>query len=181
METLFVVDDDITIREVFSALLTSKGYAVHSAGGGIECTELLRTITPDLVLLDIMMHPVDGWETLAAIRSNPHTSDIPVIMFSGKSPCREEVISYGGWIEDYLMKPVTMPVITAAISTVFDRCRSNAGMRQSYLEKGADPRVLDEFFQLRRFFFIRNKFSRDLFRDPDCLSSEDVQRRDRFE
>ena len=108
----------------------------------MECLDNLTRITPDLIILDIMMHPVDGWETLTRSGTIPEPRHIPVIMFSGKSPSREEVIQYGGWIEDYLMKPLSMQTITQALNAVFarttgrsggtsalpaDRCRSGSG------------------------------------------------------
>ena len=181
MATLMIVDDDPSIREVFSLLLSSQGYTVHAASGGRECIEGLRTISPDLVLLDIMMHPVDGWETLVTIRNDPLTLHIPAIMFSGKTPSQEEVISYGGWIEDYLMKPLTMPVITRALSGVFDRCHADVQARECYLKNGADPLLVEEYIQLRRFLFIRRKFSRDLFGDLDGTAGASFPQKTRFE
>lgn len=176
-----IVDDDPSIREIFTLLLSSKGYTVHEASGGRECIEGLRSVSPDLVLLDIMMHPVDGWETLARIRSNPLTLHVPAIMFSGKSPSQEEVISYGGWIEDYLMKPLTMATITRALSEVFERCRADARDRECYLKNGADPLLVNEYLQLRRFIYIRRKFSRELFGDSEDAAGATFPQKTRFD
>ena len=166
MQTLLIVDDDPAIREMFSTLLTDEGYKVLSAAGGTECLDHLSRTTPDLIILDIMMHPVDGWETLELIRKNPATTDIPVIMFSGKSPSCKEIIQYGGWVEGYLMKPLGLMMITESLEAVFERCRTDTAARQHYLENGADPGLVRELFQTRRLLSIQDKFPSELKQDP---------------
>lgn len=169
MPALLIVDDDPAIRDIFTLLLTQNGYAVHAASGGMECLDLLTRVMPDLVMLDIMMHPVDGWETLSSIRGNPRTRHIPVIMFSGKSPSREEVMQYGGWVEDYLMKPLSMQTISRALNAAFARRRADQEERQYFQQAGADPALVEEYFQLQRLLFVQGKFTRDF--DEDSLSS----------
>src|SRR5512138_1489873 len=95
---ILLVDDDEGIRTIIGLYLKKDGYVVHTAPGGRECRETLDRIRPDLIILDIMMEPVDGWETLESIRSVPGIRDIPTMMFSGKSPTSEEIGKYGGWI-----------------------------------------------------------------------------------
>jgi two-component system, OmpR family, response regulator len=163
MQRLLIVDDDPAIRDIFSLLLTKHGYEVTAASGGEECLDKLSRGTPDLVLLDIMMHPIDGWETLTAIKKNPGTSVIPTIMFSGKSPSPDEIFNYGGWIEDYFMKPIGMKTITGSLTSVFERNRGNQKEREQYLQNGADPFIIEEYLSLKRFFFIHDKFSRELY------------------
>jgi CheY-like chemotaxis protein len=166
MKTLLIVDDDPAIREIFSILLGQQGYAVHAASGGRECLDCLTRITPDLIMLDIMMHPVDGWETLSSIRKNPGTASLPVIMFSGKSPSREEILRYGGWIEEYLMKPLTMQTIAGTLETVFARFQCNVAERDRFLQNGADAALVEEYFRLRKFLYVRQKFYQDLRDEP---------------
>jgi CheY-like chemotaxis protein len=162
MESLLIVDDDPAIREVFSILLADHGYTVQAAQGGRECLAFLESTLPDLVLLDIMMYPVDGWETLAAIRRAPRTRALPAAMFSGKNPSADEIWQYGGWINDYLMKPITLPVITRALTGIFERCRKGDETRQFYLERGADPALVEEYLSLQRLLYIQEKFSREI-------------------
>jgi two-component system, OmpR family, response regulator len=181
MSVLLIVDDDDAIREIFSLLLTENGYSVHAASGGMECIEILTRISPDLVLLDIMMHPVDGWETLSSIRNNPRTGHIPVVMFSGKSPSREEVFQYAGWIEDYLMKPLTMQTISRALSAVFARKRADLEERQHFIKNCADPMLIEEYFQLQRLLFIQGKFSRDFDEEPTINGGVRFPQKSRFE
>lgn len=164
MPTLLIVDDDPAIREVFSILLAEHGYTVHTADGGTDCLACLARVIPDLVMLDIMMFPVDGWETLTAIRGNPRTRGVPAIMFSGKNPSAEEIWQYGGWIEDYLMKPITMPTITSALTNIFERYRRGLTERECFLQAGADPALVDEYLSLKRLLFVQDKFTREVER-----------------
>ena len=70
MNTILVVDDSPFIVDVFVTMLERGGYRTVAAYGGEECLEILKTVTPDLILLDIMMEPMDGWETLEKIKEN---------------------------------------------------------------------------------------------------------------
>ena len=71
MFTILVVDDSPFIVDVFVTMLERGGYRTVAAYGGEECLEILKTVTPDLILLDIMMEPMDGWETLRRSRKIP--------------------------------------------------------------------------------------------------------------
>ena len=88
---VFVVDDDENIRDLISLYLTKDGYEVEQFESGEKSLEALKSITPDLVLLDIMMPGMDGYDTLKAIRK---LGSIPVIMVTakiGRASCRERV------------------------------------------------------------------------------------------
>ena len=87
----------------------------------------LTTVTPDLILLDIMMEPMDGWETLDRIKANPATKDIPVLMFSAKKITPEEAEQHCLNIEDFVSKPVNPAQLLEAIQRIFTR-RSSVKM-----------------------------------------------------
>ena len=107
MTTILCVDDNADLVELLSELLKMMGYEVRTAPGGDECLRMINgeRFHPDLILLDIMMEPMDGWETLGHIRENPVSRDIPVVMLTGKYPTMSEAETYGPMIDDYLMKP----------------------------------------------------------------------------
>jgi len=105
MYSILVVDDSPMIVDVFVAMLERGGYEPAACYSGPECLEKLKEMTPDLILLDIMMEPMDGWETLENIKSNPNTKNIPVMMLTAKQLTPEEAQEYGAYIEDYVMKP----------------------------------------------------------------------------
>jgi len=107
MTTILIVDDNPDIRELFTTFLNIAGFSTMAVGGGAECIELLKTTRPDLILLDIMMEPMDGWQTLKFIKSQPESRDIPVFMVTGKAITETEQQMYNGDYKIYLMKPVT--------------------------------------------------------------------------
>jgi CheY-like chemotaxis protein len=92
MYTVLVVDDSPFIVDVFVTMLERGGYQAIAAYSGEEGLEILKTVAPDLILLDIMMEPMDGWETLENIKINPKTREIPVLMQIGRASCMERVL-----------------------------------------------------------------------------------------
>src|SRR5215211_6806351 len=81
---VLIVDDDDRLREYIRVNLEMEGYAVREAGSADEGLNVLEESTPDLVLLDVMMPQVDGWEMLRRVQERHGVGGIPVIMFSGK-------------------------------------------------------------------------------------------------
>jgi excisionase family DNA binding protein len=81
---VLVVDDDEGLREYVRVNLEAEGYVVREAGGAEEALQAMGEQSPDLILLDVMMPQVDGWETLRRIQEHTGVGAIPVIMFSGQ-------------------------------------------------------------------------------------------------
>ena len=81
---VLIVDDDARLREYVRVNLEMEGYTVHEAGSAEEGMEVLDGLRPDLVLLDVMMPKVDGWEMLQRMHDRHGVGSIPVVMFSGK-------------------------------------------------------------------------------------------------
>jgi two-component system OmpR family response regulator len=124
MYTILIVDDSPFIIDIFSAMLGKGRYRTISASGGRECLDILeKGIRPDLILLDIMMEPPDGWETLVRIKADPRTATIPVMMITAKDLTPGEAEEYGSWIEDFLQKPITHRELLGAIGDFFARTR----------------------------------------------------------
>ena len=118
MTTILIVDDVPDIRDLFTTFLTNAGFSTMAVGSGAECIELLKTTRPDLILLDIMMEPMDGWQTLQLIKSQPESKDIPVMMVTGKSLVESEQQMYNGDFKIYLMKPVTPKKLKDSIADI---------------------------------------------------------------
>ena len=112
MRTILLVDDNDSLIELFSLFFQGEGWTVLTAPGGRECLDLLGHESPDLILLDIMMVPMDGWETLQRIKENPGWAKIPVAMLTGKALSQKEFDTYGLLFEHYLMKPLTEKKMT---------------------------------------------------------------------
>ena len=174
MHTLMLVDDNPAIREIFSIFLEKTGFQVHVVPGGKECLDFLKTTVPDLILLDIMMEPMDGWETLCAIRNSPATRSIPVMMLTGKEPTAFELQHYGKWIEDYVMKPVDFKTLAGSLTGVIESHR-NMHMEVKRLKtEGFDPAVIDEYCNLRRTIVVSKKLMHR-FRDTWRVNDDGIR------
>jgi two-component system, OmpR family, response regulator len=149
-DTILIVDDSPYIVDGLVALLKRRGFNPIASHGGDEALTLLKTVKPDLVLLDIMMEPMDGWETLGRIKANPATKDIPVLMFSAKKITPEEAEQHCLSIEDFVSKPVNPAQLMEAIQRVFTR-RTSVKMETIIAkDAGFDPALIEEYSALRK-------------------------------
>jgi CheY-like chemotaxis protein len=180
METVMIVDDTPAIREVFTLSLERSGYLVHAVMGGRECLELLQTVQPDLlILLDIMMEPMDGWETLDAIKSTSATRQVPVTMVSAKPPTRTEILEHGSQIEDYIFKPIDLAALSRSLASVIEHCK-NVQREVENLEKaGSDRDAIHEYYNRQRSVTLLKKLMhrfRDANRgDEDMIRMQEEQ------
>jgi len=150
MYTILVVDDSPFIVDVFVTMLERGGYRTVAAYGGEECLEILKTVTPDLILLDIMMEPMDGWETLEHIKENPQTKEIPVLMLTAKQLTPAEAQEYGIYIEDYVLKPITHRELYDAIEHVLNRRQGIKSDVDIARQSGFDDQVVSEYARLSK-------------------------------
>jgi Response regulators consisting of a CheY-like receiver domain and a winged-helix DNA-binding domain len=105
MSTVMVVDDSVTLRQMITDLLTSRGLNVTVASDGVEALEEIKKNRPDLVVLDIVMPRMNGYEVCRRLKSDPKTHNLPVVMCSSKS---EEFDRYWGMkqgADAYIAKP----------------------------------------------------------------------------
>jgi len=102
---ILVVDDQPEILELTALVLSEAGYEVARAASGIEALDHLASSPCDLVLLDINMPGMDGWETLRLIRADEDLTGLPVVMFSVKSELRDRVFGMQEGALDYITKP----------------------------------------------------------------------------
>jgi two-component system response regulator VicR len=106
MTKIMVIDDEPDLLEVVKLILESDGYQVVTAGSGQEALNVIEKDMPDLVLLDIIMPRMDGWEVFSRIKSNPKTENIPVIMLTAKDQRIDKLIGlHVVRVNDYITKP----------------------------------------------------------------------------
>jgi CheY-like chemotaxis protein len=158
MDTILVVDDNLYVVEVFVAMLEEGGYRTFSAYSGEECLEVLKQVKPDLLLLDIMMKPMDGWKTLEKIKGNPDTEDTPILMLTSKQLTLGEMEKYGVYIEDYVLKPVTNFELYDAVSHVIYRRQTIRSSMERARQCGIDYNVVNEYAQLSKSIDINKRF-----------------------
>ena len=149
-DTILIVDDSPYIVDGLVALLKRKGFKPLATHGGDEALSPLATTRPDLILLDIMMEPMDGWETLEKIKANPATRDLPVLMFSAKKITPEEAQEHSLNIEDFVSKPVNPAQLLDAIKRIFERRKDVSMEAVVAKDAGLDPALIEEYSSLRK-------------------------------
>lgn len=102
---ILIVDDEPDVLMLCRVNLEFEGYQVLEASDGEEALEVLGRERVDLVLLDVMMPGLDGWEVLASIKERPQTADIPVIMLTAKAQDRDQIRGWSEGAHDYVTKP----------------------------------------------------------------------------
>jgi CheY-like chemotaxis protein len=121
---LLVVDDNEANRDVLSRQLERQGYMVATAEDGLQALVMLRANSFDLVLLDIMMPEMDGYEVLQRLKADHSLRDIPVIMISGLSELDSAVRCIEMGAEDYLPKPFKPTLLKARIGACLEEKRA---------------------------------------------------------
>ena len=116
--SVLIVEDDKNIQELLQLYLEKEGYAVTVAGDGGQGLAKFRAIKPDLVLLDVMMPVMDGWEVCKAIRAESRT---PVIMLTAKGELDDKITGLKAGADDYVTKPFEMRELIARIEAVLRR------------------------------------------------------------
>src|SRR5512136_2499417 len=181
MNTILVVDDSPFIVDVFVTMLERGGYRTVAAYGGEECLKILKTTTPDLILMDIMMEPMDGWETLERIKENPATKEIPVLMLTAKQLTPAEAQEYGIYIEDYVLKPITHRELYDAIEHVLNRRQSIKSDMELARESGFDTELITEYARLSKSIDVNRRLVKILkttadFNDSKVRVSDEISR-----
>ncbi len=106
LATILIVDDELQNRKLLEALLRPEGYLTQSAANGEEALALIAERAPDLILLDVMMPGMDGFEVATRLKANPATASIPIIMVSAQDGRGARMIGLNSGAEEYLTKPV---------------------------------------------------------------------------
>jgi CheY-like chemotaxis protein len=115
--TVMVVDDSPTIRKILGLTLERAGYTVVAEPDGESAIERLIQVVPDLILLDIAMPKLDGYDVCKRIKQDPRTAGVPVVMLSGKGAFFDKVKGHMAGATEYLTKPFETPTVLAVVKT----------------------------------------------------------------
>jgi DNA-binding response OmpR family regulator len=120
-EKILIVDDDLDTLRLVGLMLQHQGYRIVAASGGIQAIGLAQSEKPDLILLDIMMPEMDGYEVARKLRTDPATNNMPIIMFTAKTQVDDKVAGFEAGADDYLTKPTQPRELFAHVKAVLAR------------------------------------------------------------
>ena len=112
---LLLIDDNENLCKLYKELLKQGGHETRIETDARKALDTIRMKRPDLILLDIMMEPMSGWEVLEQIRSSSDIADIPVIILTGKVLTTQEAVKYGFMIEGFVMKPLERTMLLKVV------------------------------------------------------------------
>lgn len=113
------IEDEREMIELVKLILSRRGYTVHGAEGGSDGLALIRRVKPDLVLLDLMMPDMDGWEVYQQMKADESIRDIPVIIVTAKAQSIDKILGlHIAKVNDYITKPFGPSELLKSIETV---------------------------------------------------------------
>ena len=118
-KSILLVDDDPAIRKILSQSFEMEGFVIYQASDGEEALEVIDSSLPDLVILDVMMPKMNGFEVLKSVRGSPKTEDLPVVMLTARSS-QEDV--WEGWregVDYYMTKPFDIEELLRFVDRIF--------------------------------------------------------------
>lgn len=127
-EKILIVDDDIDSLKLIGLMLQRHGYEVSAANTGNQALTKASAEHPDLIILDVMMPDMDGYEVCRRLRSDQHTDDIPIIMFTAKTLVDDKVAGFEAGADDYLTKPTHPAELASRVKAILSR---SAGQKKN--------------------------------------------------
>ncbi len=120
-EKILIVDDDIDSLKLIGLMLQRQGYDISAASAGAQAISKASTESPDLIILDVMMPDMDGYEVCRRLRADAATQSIPIIMFTAKTLVDDKVTGFEAGADDYLTKPTHPAELASRVKAVLAR------------------------------------------------------------
>jgi DNA-binding response OmpR family regulator len=122
IKRILCIEDEPEMIDLIRLILTRRGFEVSGANGGKEGLEAIRADHPDLVLLDLMMPDMDGWEVYQQMKADESTRDIPVIVVTAKAQSIDKVLGlHIAKVDDYIAKPFSPQELMNSVDAVLGR------------------------------------------------------------
>jgi two-component system, OmpR family, response regulator len=150
---IVLLDDNDRLAQVYQSVLMNIGYETEIVGDSSKIVDILKINKPDLLLLDIVMEPLSGWDVLELIKQEPDLDNILVIILTGKVMSVDEALKYGMFIDGYVMKPLERSILLSVIEEVFEISRESSSRYHKALEAG----MTEEEASQCRYIFRKRK------------------------
>lgn len=135
-EKILLVDDDLDTLRLVGLMLQRQGYEIRAANNGLQALAMAQSELPDLILLDVMMPEMDGYEVARRLRAEPTTANIPLIMFTAKTQIDDKVMGFEAGADDYLTKPTQPRELFAHMKAVLSRSAKAPTLDEPTTERG---------------------------------------------
>ena len=122
MFTILVVEDDQPLRKMMTAFLTLNGYKAIGAGDGEEALKVMESVLPDMVIADVMMPKMDGWQLTEAIRQS--WSMMPIILVTARDSLEDKRTGFAAGADDYLTKPLDLDELLLHVGALLRRAQA---------------------------------------------------------
>jgi two-component system response regulator VicR len=119
---ILCIEDEPEMIDLIRLILERRGFNVQGAAGGVEGIKKVRELHPDLVLLDLMMPDMDGWEVYQQMKADESTRNIPVIVVTAKAQSIDKVLGlHIAKVDDYIAKPFSPQELLASVEKIFSK------------------------------------------------------------
>jgi two-component system, OmpR family, alkaline phosphatase synthesis response regulator PhoP len=146
---VLIVEDEQDVTELLRYNLTREGYDVAAVPTGTDAVKSARDLVPDVVLLDIMVPHLNGWEVCRRLKNDPETRAIPIIMVTGRVEEGDKVLGFELGADDYVTKPFSPRELIARIRAVIRRGKSAAASERKVRLRAGDLEIDRERFEVR--------------------------------
>jgi DNA-binding response OmpR family regulator len=150
--TILIVDDDDSIRSLLQQELSDAGYLIEQASNGREALESVRKHRPDLIILDVMMPEMNGFDVAAILKNDPQTMDIPIIVLS---IVQDKARGFRIGVDRYLTKPIDTVQLFAEVGTLLEQGKSKKKV-MVVDEDGAAVNALSAVLEARGYHVVES-------------------------
>lgn len=124
---ILIIDDSVDLLKGLRMVLSREGYVVETVNRSTTAMDVVRSLRPDLVILDVMMPEVDGWQILRGIRSDPAAAETPVLMLTAKGSPEAKISGFTLGADDYLVKPFEISELKCRVAALLRRSVEGRG------------------------------------------------------
>lgn len=141
-KTILIVDDDIDTLQLIGTMLEQKGYKIIAANNGEKALQITQSELPDLIILDVMMPGIDGYEVTRRLRAIENTSLIPIILFSARVQVDDKMMGYEAGADDYLTKPTHPSELIIRVEAALEKSQANQTVTNDLISSAKDSKTI---------------------------------------